>query len=64
MGMSDSDLATFRRFQRFLRAEQDGVSPRRTRRSREDDDDEEGHEQKGQAGVPPTWDGSTPFKTT
>ena len=26
------------------------------------DDDEEGHEQKGQAGVPPTWDGSTPFK--
>jgi len=45
-----------------LRAEQDGGCPRRTRRSREDDDDKEGHEQKGQAGVPPTWDGSTPFE--
>lgn len=65
MGFSPQEMASFRQFQRFLREQQAGhPSPRRAaRRTRDPEDDEDdGHEGRGQAGPPPSWDGSTPFE--
>ena len=57
------EMAAFRRFQRFLQQDQDGLqSPRRQRRRRDDEEDEDEGDGRGQSGPPPTWDGSTPFE--
>ena len=62
-GMTEEDMVAFRRFQRFLRMEQGpNPSPRRGRRGRDEDDDDDGYGDKGQAGPPPSWDGSSSFE--
>eukprot|EP00435_Cladocopium_sp_Y103_P028878 s2265_g7.t1 len=61
-GLNEEDLVAFRRFQRFLRMEPGAPSPRRSRRVRDEEDDDEGYGEKGSAGPPPCWDGSTPFE--
>ena len=63
-GMTEEDRVAFRRFQRFLRLDQQGPSPSplRGRRGRDEDEDDDGHGEKGQSGPPPSWDGSTPFE--
>ena len=62
-GMTEEDMVAFRRFQRFLRMEQGpNPSPRRGRRGRDEEDEDDGYGDKGQAGPPPSWDGSSSFE--